>query len=104
MTNARIAIPQDHIAGFCRRWRITEFALFGSVLRDDLRADSDIDVFIVVEDGVYRPWGGYGPMTDELEQIFGRKVDLVDKKAVEQSTNPFQKRHILSHMETIYVA
>ncbi len=42
----RIAIPQDKIADFCRRWKITEFALFGSVLRDDFRPDSDVDVLV----------------------------------------------------------
>ena len=46
MTYPRMDLPRDQIADFCRRWKITEFSLFGSVLRDDFRPDSDIDVLV----------------------------------------------------------
>lgn len=96
MTTARIPIPQDEIEAFCRRWKIAEFQFFGSVLRDDFGPDSDIDVLYSLEPGVHWPWGGYGEMTDELERILGRKVDLVERKAVEQSKNYIRRRSILS--------
>jgi len=46
----RINLPEEKIAEFCRQWKITEFALFGSVLRDDFRSDSDIDVLVTFAD------------------------------------------------------
>jgi predicted nucleotidyltransferase len=104
MVTARIPIPYDEIAAFCRRWDITELALFGSVLRDDFRPDSDIDVLITFAPDASKRFSDWLTMEDELERLFGRKVDLVERSAVERSTNPFRKKHILTHMEPVYVA
>jgi hypothetical protein len=104
MTTAQIEIPYDEIAAFCRKWRITELALFGSVLRDDFRPDSDVDVLITREPGVYWPWGGYGEMTEELERIFGRAVDLHERPALEQSRNYIIRRNVLGSLQVIYAA
>jgi hypothetical protein len=99
-----LAVSRDKIAEFCRRWKITELALFGSVLRDDFRPDSDIDVLIsFAPDASWRFYDLVG-MKEELEAIFGRPVDLVEKRLVECSENYIRRRHILSHLETIYVA
>ena len=104
MTSARVAIPYEAIAAFCRRWQIIEFSLFGSVLRDDFRPDSDIDVLVT-----FAPdsrWGLFDlvRMEDELKDIFGRDVDLIEKTAVEQSENYIRRRQILSSYEPVYVA
>jgi uncharacterized protein len=96
MSNARISIPEAEIEAFCRKWKIAAFRFFGSVLRDDFGPESDVDVLDALEPGVRWPWGGYGEMTDELEQILGRKVDLVECAAVEQSENYVRRRSILS--------
>lgn len=101
---ARIPLPQEAIAAFCRKWRIVEFALFGSVLRDDFRPDSDVDVMVVFEPDVRWDFEHALEMTQELENLFGRKVDLVEKRLIEQSENYIRRKHILSHMESIYVA
>lgn len=66
----QIPVPYDDIAAFCRKWKIKELALFGSVLRDDFRSDSDIDVLITREPGVYWPWGGYAEMKEELSRCW----------------------------------
>jgi predicted nucleotidyltransferase len=97
----RIDIPKDKIAEFCRKWRIEELAIFGSALADDFRPDSDVDVLVVFEENPQ--WGLFDLMhaEEELGQIFGRKVDLVEKKAVR---NPFRRHHIVSHREVIYAA
>ena len=50
MSQPRIAIPQEQIEAFCRKWRVREFSLFGSVLRDDFRPDSDVDVLVVFDE------------------------------------------------------
>jgi uncharacterized protein len=104
MTTARIQVPYEEIAALCRKWRIRELALFGSVLRDDFRADSDVDVLVDFEPGA--PWtlSSWLSIRDELSSLLGRPVDLVEKGAIEQSRNPFLKRHILMQMEPVYVA
>jgi hypothetical protein len=100
----RIPIDRERIADFCRRWKITEFALFGSVLRDDFRPESDVDVLVSFAPDA--DWGLFDivDMQEELKQIFGREVDLVERKAVEQSENYIRRRHILGSVEPVYVA
>jgi predicted nucleotidyltransferase len=97
-------ISRDKVTEFCRRWKITEFALFGSALRDDFRSDSDIDVIVTFAPDA--SWRFYNliSMKEELEAMFGRPVDLVEKRLVECSENYIRRRHIFNHMETIYVA
>lgn len=101
---ARIPMPKEAIEKFCRKWHIVEFALFGSVLRDDFRGDSDVDVMVVFERGAHWGFDDLLKMRGELEGIFGRKVDLVERRLIEQSPNYIRRRHILSNMERIYVA
>ena len=97
-------IPMEKIAEFCRRWKVTELALFGSVLRDDFRPDSDIDALVTFAPDI--TWRFYDLLTmkEELGALFGRSVDLVEKRLVEHSKNYIRRKHILSHLETIYVA
>lgn len=100
----RIELPQEAIANFCRRWRIRELAIFGSALREDFRPDSDVDVLVTFEPDVRWGFQHQLEMTRELESLFGRKVDLVERQLVEQSKNYIRRKHILSHLERIYVA
>ncbi|MBC6422322.1 MAG: nucleotidyltransferase domain-containing protein [Hormoscilla sp. SP5CHS1] len=74
-----IEIAKEKIAEFCDRWQITEFALFGSVLRDDFRPDSDIDVLVTWDPNFHFTLSNLDRMESELEAIFERKVDLVSK-------------------------
>lgn len=97
--NPSIQIDRERIAEFCRKWRITEFSLFGSVLRGDFRPDSDVDVLVSLDPGA--PWSLYEwvEMIDKLKEIFGREVDLVEKTGLR---NPFRRRGILKNREVIY--
>lgn len=70
-----IEIPSEKIAAFCQRHHIRKFALFGSVLRDDFRPDSDIDVLVEFEPE-HVPGLAFFAMQDELSEILGRPVDL----------------------------
>ena len=99
-----LEISRDKIAEFCLHWKITEFAFFGSVLRDDFRPGSDIDV--LVSFAPEASWRFYDliSMKEELEAMFGRPVDLVEKRLIESSENFIRRNHILNHMETIDVA
>jgi predicted nucleotidyltransferase len=102
--NEHIIILRDKIEAFCRRNHIRSFGLFGSALREDFRNGSDIDILVEFE-REYRP--GFSElieMQEELAGIFNRKVDLVEREAVEKSENYIRKRHILESVESIYVA
>lgn len=102
--NGSIDVPGDAIADFCRKWRITEFALFGSVLRDDFRPDSDVDVLLTFEeDAPWSLWDIVG-LGEELEAMFGRRVDVAERPAVERSENYIRRRSILTSARTIYAA
>jgi len=95
----RIAVDREKIAEFCRKWGIAELSLFGSVLRDDFRPDSDVDVLIVYERDAQRDLWDHLHAEEELKAILGRKVDLVEKTAVR---NPFRRHHILNNREIVY--
>jgi predicted nucleotidyltransferase len=99
MTQPKISISRSKLADFCQRWKITEFALFGSVLRDDFRPDSDVDV--LVSFAADAQWGLFElvEMEDELKTLFGRDVDIVERDGLR---NPFRRRSILSSMEVVY--
>lgn len=94
-------IMEGQIAEFARRWKITEVALFGSILRDDFDADSDVDVLVSFDPTATWSLWDLTTMEDELAAIIGRKVDLVEKEGLR---NPFRREHILSGRKVIYVA
>lgn len=98
-----IDIPRRRIEDFCRKWKITEFSLFGSVLRDDFRPDSDVDVLVTFGPDTKYSLFDLVHAQDELESILGRKVDLAERSALEQSKNYIRRRHILDSVEPVYV-
>ncbi len=104
MANPRIEIPADEIADFCRRWKVTELALFGSVLRGDFNPDSDVDVLVSFAPDARWSLFDLVRMQEELKAILGREVDLLERVAVEQSENYIRRKSILSNMEVIYAA
>lgn len=74
-----IEIPLETIADICRRYRIRELAIFGSAARGDMRPDSDVDIMIELEPG-YHPGLVWWDLEDELEAVFERKIDAMQKK------------------------
>ncbi|MBZ0089012.1 MAG: nucleotidyltransferase family protein [Thermoanaerobaculia bacterium] len=100
----RIPIDSQRIADFCRKWRISRLELFGSVVRDDFRADSDVDVLISFEPEDLWDLFDLVAMKEELEGIFGRPVDLLTRRAVEASRNPHRRDAILSSATPLYAA
>ena len=97
-----IRIDRDRIADFCRRWSITELSLFGSVLREDFRPDSDVDVMVSFGGGSHWTLLDLAQMREELVGILGREVDLLTRRGVEQSRNPLRREAILSTAEVVY--
>lgn len=97
--NPKIALDREKVAEFCQRWKITEFALFGSVLRDDFRPDSDVDVLVTFDPDAQWSLFDLVQMQDELKEMLGRKVDLVEKKGLR---NPFRRHNILKTRQVVY--
>ncbi len=101
MTLSKVEVLEDSIASFCDGWKITEFALFGSILRDDFRPDSDVDVLVSFAPNEKWSLWDIIAMKEELEKLFGREVDLVQKDCLR---NPFRRYEILSTKQVIYAA
>jgi hypothetical protein len=98
---ARFPLSGDELRNFCRRWQVRELSIFGSVLRDDFRDDSDIDVLVSFEPAA--PWSLWDlvSMRDELVKLLGREVDLVEEESLR---NPFMRRAVFSDKRVIYAA
>jgi len=96
-----IEFPKNKLAVFCRKHHIQKLAFFGSVLRDDFRPDSDIDVLVEFEPGK-TPGFAFVSIADELQGIFGREVDLLTYKGVESSKNYIRRKSILESARVIY--
>jgi uncharacterized protein len=103
-TKPRVAIPRKKLAEFCRRWKITELAFFGSVLRDDFHSNSDIDLLVSFSPRAKISLFDLVRIQNELKEIFGRDVDLVERRAIEKSENYIRRKSILNNTKVIYAA
>jgi predicted nucleotidyltransferase len=95
---------QNRLNEFCQRWKIRELALFGSALREDFRPDSDIDLLVSFEPDARWSLLDFARMQNELEELFERPVDLVERAAIESSENYIRRRSILRDTEVVYAA
>lgn len=103
--NDRLNASSTQIAEFCDRWNVTELALFGSVLRSDFKPDeSDIDVLVTFDSDYSWTFDAAFQMREELMALFQRKVDLISRKSLEQSSNWLRRNHILNSAQVIYAA
>ena len=98
---AGLGVSPETIADFSRRWKVKEFSLFGSAARGEMRPDSDVDVMVEFEPGGLPHGWGYIDMILELEDLFGRPVDLMTKGVIE---NPFRRRSIERDLTVVYAA
>ena len=94
----RVAIPRDRVVAFCQKHGIRKFALFGSVLRDDFGPQSDVDVVAEFRPEIRFTLCEMGHMEDELSEILGRRVDLMEF----QGLRPWFLETVLESMEVIY--
>jgi uncharacterized protein len=102
MSKPRITIPKKKIGEFCHRWKVVEFSLFGSILREDFRPDSDVDVLVTFSPDASVSLFDLVEMQDELKAIFRRDVDLVEKQAVLDSKNYIRRKSILESTRVVY--
>jgi hypothetical protein len=101
MANMKIVAPQEKIADFCQKWKILEFAIFGSALREDFGPDSDVDILVTFGEDAHWSLYDWVDMIDELKAIFGREVHLLSKSGLR---NPFRRQKILTTRQIMYAA
>jgi predicted nucleotidyltransferase len=96
-----LKIDTSEVESFCHRWKVVELSLFGSALRDDFGPGSDVDLLVVFDPDCHHSLFDLVTMRGELEDMFLRDVDLVEKDGL---TNPFRRRTILSNRQLLYAA
>lgn len=100
--NVGIQIDPQKLAEFCQEWQVTDLSLFGSVLRADFSMQSDVDVLVSFAPGSHRSLSDLLKMEAQLAALFGHRVDLVTRRAVEASENYIRRRAILTSARPIY--
>jgi predicted nucleotidyltransferase len=99
-----IDLPHDNIVEFCRKWHVCELSLFGSVLRNDFKSDSDsdIDVLVALDPKAVCTLFDLDRMEKELQELFGRQVDLISRRGIEASRNYLRRNAILDSRKVVY--
>ena len=100
----RLGLADAQLEAFCEKWKVVELAFFGSVLRNDFRPDSDVDVMVCFAVDAHWSLFDLVGMAENLEQLLGRRVDLLTRRGVEQSRNPLRREEILQTAQVIYAA
>ncbi len=104
MTAVDFGVSQEKISDFCRKWKISQLAVFGSALRGQLRPDSDLDLLVAfASDSDWSMFDHYR-MENELTEMFAREIDLINRKAVEENPNSICRNEILNSAKVIYAA
>jgi predicted nucleotidyltransferase len=104
MTIKNINIQEEQLKEICKRYLIRELAVFGSALRQDFNDKSDVDLLIEFEPESGITLFNIVDLKEEFEKLFGRDVDIVSKKAIQQSRNHLKKKSILANFKVIYVS
>lgn len=93
----------EAVRRFCQQRGVARLELFGSALREDFRTESDVDLLCTVRPGIKCGLLEWVSMKLELEQIFHRQVDLVSRRAIENSRNPYRRESLLARTLPLYV-
>ena len=104
MRRLSLDLHEPLLADFCRRWKVSELALFGSALRDDFKPESDVDVLVAFAPDAHWSLLDLVKMQDELSSLWKRPVDLLTRRAVERSQNWIRRKAILESAEVVYAA
>lgn len=98
------AVAPALLEALCRRWQVRELLLFGSALRDDFSARSDLDLVVDFLPGAEPTLWDLAALAGELETLTGRRVDLHTLRGVEGDRNRLRRRRILQTMVPVYAA
>jgi predicted nucleotidyltransferase len=101
MSKPHISVPHQQLPDFCQRWRVTELSFFGSVMRDDFRPDSDVDVLVTFDSNADWSLFDLVTMQDELAGLLNRRVNLLEEVALR---NPYRRATILQSKHVLYAA
>lgn len=104
MTINNLNIADEQLRKICEKYLVKELAVFGSALEGDLKDDSDIDLLYTFQDNAEHSLFDKVRIKEEFEELFGRPVDLISRKAIESSRNIYKKRAILENSKVIYAA
>jgi hypothetical protein len=104
MNRKVIETKKDKIKEWRHKWHISELWIFGSILREDFKPDSDIDFMISLENDAKFSYREFISMCNEMEKILDHPVDIVERRLIEQSPNYILRRHILGTLEKLNVA
>ncbi len=96
------AMPTEQIGQFCQKWHIRQLAFFGSALRSDFRQDSDLDVMVTFAPNANWSLFDHAQMQLELQRLFNRKVDLISRRALEQSPNWLLRDEIFKTARVVF--
>ena len=96
-----LTIDRARLGDFCRKWKVVELSFFGSVLRDDFRPDSDVDVLVSFEPDTGWTLLDLVSMQREIAEVLGRSVDLIEEAALR---NPYRRSAILKSKQVVYAA
>lgn len=99
---SRLGLTQEQLAEFCQRWKVVELAPFGSVLRDDFRPDSDIDIMVEFHPTACPTFSTLDRMEAELKIMLDREIDLITRQGIASSRNYLRRHEILSSAQVIY--
>jgi uncharacterized protein len=99
-SRVKIKVPKRELADFCRRYNVQKLALFGSVLGNNFRADSDVDVLVAFQPNAKIGFITFSRMQRELAELFKRPVDLVPMDGLK----PVIRDSVLSNIEEVYAS
>lgn len=100
----RFGVSIQTVIDFCQNHGITELAVFGSVLRDDFKPTSDIDLLVTFSPHVQMSLLGLVRLENQFKVLLHRDVDLVSRQAIAESENWIRRQNILGSAEILYVA
>jgi len=104
MTGADFGMDPVRMSDFCHRWKIQQLAVFGSAVRGDLKPGSDIDLMVTFTPDADWSMFDHYRMENELMELLGRDVDLVNIRALEENPNPIYRKEILESARVVYAA
>lgn len=105
MIRGNIELPMDELARVCRKYGVSELAIFGSALRNEFGPDSDVDFLVTFENDDSGPWMcKLTELENELSVLLQRDVDVVHRHGIEQSNNWIRREAILGSVRIVYAA
>src|ERR1700681_619359 len=102
LVSERLEVTPTALAAFCQRWHIAKLEVFGSIVREDFRTESDVAFLVSFEPGGGPEGFGWFQIKDELAKLIGRRVDVLDRRLVEQSRNLYRRHHILNEATPVH--